>query len=152
MGLDNVGIFFALFAVSSVLVRIPAGTLSDRVGRLPVVLPALLLIVVATFAIGQVESAAVVLGIGFVYGLGYGAAYPTLLALAVDLAGPRERASAVATFNASYSLGMATGSLAMGFLLAATSFGFMAAAAAIAPLMSLFIFLLRRPSPAAAHG
>ena len=152
MGLDNVGMFFALFAVSSVLVRILAGTVSDRVGRLPVVLPALLLIAVGTFAIGRAESAAVALGIGFVYGLGYGAAYPTLLALAVDLAGPGERASAVATFNASYSLGMATGSIAMGFLLATTSFDFMAAAAAIAPLTSLLVLFLRHPSPAASAG
>lgn len=152
MGLDNVGLFFTVFAVSSLLVRILAGAFSDRVGRLPVVLPSLLLIGLAMYAIGQAESPALVLGLAFIYGLGYGSAHPAILALAVDLAGTRERASAVATFGAAYSLGMATGSLSMGFLLATTSFGIMAMAAAAAPLIAMAVLYLRRPSAAAARA
>lgn len=154
MGLENVGLFFAMFAVASVLVRALAGSVSDRAGRLPVILPGLLVVSAAMFLLGQAQNATLALGLGFIYGLGYSSAHPALLALAVDRAGPGARASAVATFNAAYSLGMATGAIAMGFLLSATSFGIMTAVAAAAPLVAMITLYLRlgRPKVGASHG
>lgn len=148
MGLENVGLFFTVFAISSLLVRALAGSFSDRLGRVPVILPALFLVAAAMLLLGQSHGPAMVLGMAFLYGLGYGSAHPTIMALAVDRAGPGERASAVAAFNAAYSLGMAVGSLAMGLLLEMTSFALMAAVAGAAPLLALVtLYLWRPPSP-----
>ncbi|HLB12731.1 MAG TPA: MFS transporter, partial [Dehalococcoidia bacterium] len=144
MGLENAGLFFTVFAFSTILVRAVAGSVSDRVGRAPVILPALFLVAAAMVLLGQSTGPAMILAVGFMYGLGYGSAHPTVMALAVDRGGPDARASAVATFNVSYNLGLAAGSLAMGFLLAATSFALMAAVAGAIPFLALATLYVRR--------
>ncbi len=148
MGLENAGLFFTVFAISSLLVRALSGTFSDRVGRLPVLLPALLVAGIATALLGLSNAPGMLLGMAFLYGLGYGAAYPTAMALAVDRGGQSESASSMATFNASYSLGIAVGSLGMGILLTATSFGFMTAVAGVVPVLAMVALYLGRSSPA----
>ncbi len=144
MGLENAGLFFTVFAFSTILVRAVAGSVSDRVGRAPVILPALFLVAAAMVLLGQSTGPAMILAVGFMYGLGYGSAHPTVMALAVDRGGPDARASAVATFNVSYNFGLAAGSLAMGFLLAATSFAVMAAVAGAIPFLALATLYVRR--------
>ncbi len=146
IGLGNVGLFFTVFAISSLLVRFLAGTLSDRIGRVPVIIPALFLTAVGMALLAQTDSPVMVLVAAALYGLGYGCTHPTAMALAVDLAGPGQRASGIATFSISYNVGIVVGSLGMGYLLAMTSFKVMAAIAGAAPLLAMALLYLRRQS------
>ncbi len=145
IGLDNAGLFFTVYSIATILVRILAGGVSDRVGRVPVIIPALFVVAGATVMVGLSDSPGLVLLAAAFWGLGYGSAHPTILALAVDRSSPDQRSSAVTTFNFGYNLGLTAGSLGMGLLLEATSFSVMAAAAGVAPVIALTaLFLLRQ--------
>ncbi len=148
MGLENAGLFFTVYAVSTLLVRAVAGGISDRIGRLRVIIPALFVVGGATMLVGQSTSALMVLIAAAIWGFGYGSAHPTIMALAVDRAGMEQRGPAVATFNAGYNLGVAVGSMGLGFLMEATSFPIMTAFAGAAPLVALTVLYLKR-EPAA---
>lgn len=144
MGLTNAGYFFTVYSISTLLVRALAGSVSDRVGRVRVIIPALLVVGGATMLVGQSNSAFMLLAVAAIWGFGYGSAHPTIMALAVDRAGQEQRGQAVATFNAGYNLGVGVGSLAMGFIMEATSFPVMAAVAGAAPLVALSVLYVRR--------
>ncbi|MDP2725906.1 MAG: MFS transporter [Dehalococcoidia bacterium] len=146
IGMDNAGLFFTVYAIATILVRILAGGISDRVGRIPVIIPALFIVAGATLMVGLSDSPGMILLAAAFWGLGYGSAHPTILALAVDRASPDQRSSAVTTFNVGYNLGVTVGALGMGFLLEATSFSMMAAVAGVAPVIALTALYLRRQS------
>jgi predicted MFS family arabinose efflux permease len=59
---------------------------------------------------------------GLLYGLGIGAAQPALIAWCVDLASPTERGKVMGTFYTALELGIATGAIGAGFLVAQTSY------------------------------
>lgn len=151
IGMENAGLFFTAYSISTLLVRAVAGGVSDRLGRVPVILPALFAVGASMMVISQSTGQAMVLGAAVLYGLGYGSAHPTIMALCVDRAGADQRASAVATFYSGYNLGLAVGSLALGYLLTATSFAVMTAVAGAAPIIAMVALYLRQPPPAAAR-
>jgi len=151
MGMENAGLFFTVYCLSTLLVRALAGGVSDRLGRVPVILPALFTVGASMMILSQSSSQTMVLGAAALYGLGYGSAHPTIMALTVDRAGGDQRASAIATFYSAYNLGVAVGSLAMGYLLAATSYAVMTAVVGAAPLLAMVALYLGRSSPAASQ-
>lgn len=53
---------------------------------------------------------------GALLGLAHGLFYPAFNAVAVDLAGDRERGKAMAAYNAAFNLGFAGGSYLLGYL------------------------------------
>ncbi|MDP2937531.1 MAG: MFS transporter [Dehalococcoidia bacterium] len=151
IGMENAGLFFTAYSAASFMVRAAAGGVSDRLGRAPVIIPALIAVAIAMFFLSQSSGLAMVLGAAVLYGLGYGSAHPAIMAFAVDRAGPEARASAVATFYSGYNLGLAVGSLALGPILEATSFAFMIAVAGVAPLLAAITLYVRRSPSAITH-
>ena len=95
-GLKNFGIFFTVYAASTLLSRVLTGRLSDRVGRSKVVLPFMGLLAVAVFLFPFLHSVAMLILIGTCFGLGFGAYMPTLNALIVDETLPKDRGRAIA--------------------------------------------------------
>jgi MFS family permease len=83
---------------------------------------------------------------GATYGIGFGAAYPALMALTADRVEAAERGRAMATFYAGLELGVGSGAVLLGVLLAYSSFPAMfGTAAAIAAAGTLgFLFGYRR--------
>jgi predicted MFS family arabinose efflux permease len=59
---------------------------------------------------------------GLLYGVGLGAAQPALVAWCVDLAAPTERGKVMGTFYTALELGIATGAIGAGFLVAGTGY------------------------------
>ena len=130
----NAGIFFLVMAAVIALTRGYAGLLSDRVGRAPVA--AVGLVVAATALVvlvsgGGAEALAVA---GAIYGLGLGATQPTTMAWAADLVNYSERGKALGTFYAAFELGIASGAIGFGALLAHSSFPVMFLTAAVVAL------------------
>lgn len=118
----NSGIFFLAFALVVALVRGWAGRLSDRAGRGPVAAGGLVVaaagLVVLAFTQGVVTLAAA----GALYGVGFGATQPTLMAWCVDRIRAEDRGRALGTLYTAWELGIAAGALASG--LAVTALGF----------------------------
>lgn len=131
--LGNPGLFYTVFALVSLAVRSPAGRLSDRVGRRAVIAPALAISGASLVLLGLAASQRAFLGAAVLYGVGFGAGQPALLAMTADRVTPGERGRAIGTLYTAWELGISGGSILLG--LCASELGYVAAwwtAAAIA--------------------
>ena len=113
--LGNPGLFFTVFALVSLVVRSPAGRLSDRLGRRAVIAPALALAGIGLVLLGLAASPAMFLGAAALYGVGFGAGSPALLAMTADRVPPVERGRAMGTLYTAWELGIFAGSILLGF-------------------------------------
>ena len=137
-----------MFALVSLAVRSPAGRLSDRLGRRAVIAPALALGGVSLVLLGMASSRGTFLGAAALYGVGFGAGQPALLAMTGDRVPPAERGRAMGTLYTAWELGIFSGSILLG--LCATRLGYEAtwwAAAAIAGAGSLAALRPERRPP-----
>ncbi|HEY9204742.1 MAG TPA: MFS transporter [Candidatus Methanoperedens sp.] len=123
--MTNPGIFFAVLAVSLIIVRALAGRISDIKGRKFVIVPGMILIILGLWVLSQADSIWYFLAAALLYGLGFGSVHPALIAFLVDSVGEKERGAAMGTFTAAFDLGIAAGSLIMGIVLESLGFGVM---------------------------
>jgi MFS family permease len=143
-GLANPGIFFAVFALAMLLVRAKAGELSDRRGRLAVILPGMCVAAISLLVLGLTEGAGGVLAAGAVLGLGFGCAQPALMALTADRVSPGERGKAMGTLYTAWELGIAAGAAGSGWLLNVTDYGTLFLVGAVIPLAGVYLALRSR--------
>ncbi|HEY7909899.1 MAG TPA: MFS transporter [Thermomicrobiales bacterium] len=131
------GFFFTIYAAGLLVARAIAGRLSDRYGRWIVAVPGIaclaISLVVAALAYGLPLLAVAAL----LAGAGFGAAQPALLALTVDLVPHDRRGSAVATYYVAHESGIATGSIALGWVAQAITTGGMFALTGAALLVAI---------------
>jgi len=114
--ISDFGFFYTAYAVSSIVVRIPMGKISDRLGRQKVILPGLITISFALILLAYSDTVLLLVLSGVLYGLGFSTVYPTLTALLVDTIPEEARASGLSIFTASFDLGIGAGSFIFGFL------------------------------------
>ena len=112
--LGNPGLFFTVFALVSLVVRSPAGRLSDRLGRRAVIAPALAISGASLVVLGLAGSRATFLGAAVLYGVGFGAGQPALLAMTADRVTPGERGRAMGTLYTAWELGISGGAILLG--------------------------------------
>lgn len=113
----NPGIFFTVFAITLIIVRVVAGKLSDIKGRRFVLIPGMVLVSVALVVLSTADSLLIFLVSAFIYGLGFGSVHPTLIAFLVDRVGEKGRGAAMGTFTAAFDLGIGAGSILLGMVL-----------------------------------
>ena len=143
IGMENPGLFYTVFAIAAVGIRTYAGRLSDRLGRIQVLVPATALLAFALWSIAAGPPPVALLAIAVVYAVGYASLHPTNLAFAVDRAPTADRPLALGIVNSGFALGMGTGAIGMGALLGATSFAATFAVAGLIPLGATSAFLVR---------
>ncbi len=94
LGMENPALYFTVNATALLLVRPVAGRVSDRVSRRAVILPGYALNIAGMLLLGLAHSSSsLVLLAGVINGLGFGAAHPALMAMAVDKVPPGDGAS-----------------------------------------------------------
>jgi len=119
------GLVLALFFAPFALLQYPFGVLSDRVGRTGPIVAGSSLYGLAVVGVGLAPSIELA-GAGMVLVGVIGALMaPATMALVTDIAGERERGTAMAGFNAAGSLGFLAGILVGGFV--AGEYGYFAA-------------------------
>jgi len=118
LGINNKGLFFVVFTVSSLLMRFVAGRVSDRRGRVAVLKAALAILIVAILVIGWAGSAATLMAGAFLYGVATGLFSPAASAWTADLSVPEFRGRAMATMYISLEAGIGLGALLSGWLFA----------------------------------
>jgi MFS family permease len=136
--LGNPGLFFTAIALAAMAVRGGAGHLADRFGRRLVAAPALALVAAGLGLLAGAESAPRLLASAVLFGVGFGAAQPAILAMAADRVPPAERGRAMGTIFTAWELGILGGATLLG--LVTDRFGYVATwllAAAIAGLCAL---------------
>ena len=116
LGIHNKGLFFIVFTASSLLVRLAAGRLSDRKGRVYVVKIALSFIAISVCLIGWARSIPLLVTGTIIYGIGVGIFSPASAAWTADLSNPEHRGRAMATMYIALEAGIGIGALAAGWL------------------------------------
>ncbi|WP_288371389.1 MFS transporter [uncultured Algoriphagus sp.] len=145
LGIENKGLFFAIFTLSSLGIRLIAGKASDRYGRVPVLRAASIMMILAMLAIAFAESKWMLFGAGVLFGSAVGMNSPTTAAWVIDLSLDAFRGRALATMYIFLEAGIGIGAIVSGLLYANKSENFSlvflvsAAMAASALVFLLFI-------------
>lgn len=111
LGAENKGVFFTAFTIASVMVRFGAGKVSDRHGRVNVILAGMIIIAAALFIISIGDSITILLAGAAIYGMGAGILSPAINAWTIDLSDPAHRGKAIATMYISMEVGIGLGAL-----------------------------------------
>ncbi|AIF49679.1 major facilitator superfamily MFS_1 [Pelosinus sp. UFO1] len=124
-GIENVGIYF-IGHVSMILISRPfAGKLFDRKGHSFVIIPGVLLMIIGLFILSYATSMYSLVAASLCYGLGYGAAHPSLQAWAIQRSPEERKGAANGTFLSSLDLGYAIGAVLLGLIATHTNYATM---------------------------
>jgi MFS family permease len=144
-----VGIIFASGGVAKAIAQYPAGWLSDRYGRRPLIVGSLLVYALLFPLYVLPMPVALLAALRFFHAMAGGAYVPSAMALAADLSTPDQRPKVYSQLRASDMLGLllgpALGGLVAGFRLDAV---FIAGAVIC---LSAALLMLRLPSATAPH-
>jgi MFS family permease len=145
IGIGRVGVIVTVIYASSVVMRVLAGRLSDRIGRMPVILSGFFISAIALAWISFAASFPWLVAAGIFFGLGMGLAMPASFALVADLSPVGARGLAMGMASSFLQLGVAVGATAMGGVAGAVSLGTMFKICAVILIVGLFlVFYLTR--------
>ncbi|MBI3929430.1 MAG: MFS transporter [Armatimonadetes bacterium] len=146
LDIAGVGGLFACTTLASGASRVIAGRQTDVLGPARLVVPALLLLAVGSFGIGQLGKLshsnwvyAVLVASGLSAGIGYGAVYPALNALALDRLALEARGRGLSVVTAAIDLGSTAGAALAGVV--AHNHGYPTGFVAIAGIVGTFAVL-----------
>ncbi|HKZ08301.1 MAG TPA: MFS transporter, partial [Methylomirabilota bacterium] len=154
-----IGWFFGLYSAWMILCRAVLRGLSDHVGRVQVIAPAIVATTLGFLVLAWPPSGPSLLVAALLLGSGASLTYPTMIALLVDRAPEQERGLAMGTLSASWDVGVVIGSVLVGVVIEGISFhaGFAVGAAGACAGLLTFVLLERArarrpayPRPAAA--
>ncbi len=118
LGIKNKGLFFAVFTLSSLAIRIIAGKTSDRYGRIPVIKMATFIMALSMLIIAYADSKLTLMIGGVLFGCSVGMNSPTVTAWTIDLSLDAYRGRALATMYIALEAGIGVGALFSGWLYA----------------------------------
>jgi MFS transporter, DHA1 family, multidrug resistance protein len=155
VGLNTAQIAIVLAAVLAfaIVAKPISGTVSDRIGRIPVIVIGLLLCAAALPLIFRSESLTAFLLAAPLLGLGVGAVTPVTNALTADVASARGLGAAMGVFGTILDIGEAAGPMIAGVLIG--GWGYAATfdvLAGMTVLVALGLIVLVRDPKTAAHG
>jgi len=149
-GLGNAGLFFTALSLSLVASRSTVGRLSDRWGRLVVVLPALGILTISIVGLNWAYGPPTLLAMAVLQGVGFGGARIGLETTVVDTAPARARGRALSLVYLCFDLGIAFGSLALGAVADLMGYGQGYLIVGVLCLLTLVLFggAMRKPARA----
>jgi len=153
LGISNKGLFFGVFTLSSLGIRLIAGRTSDRWGRVPVMRASSVAMIAAMVCIAFSTQKIHLLGAGVLFGCAVGMYSPTTAAWVIDRSLDAFRGRALATMYIFLEAGIGIGALTSGYLFANKSanfqlvFLFSAGVAAIAFVILLVVKRDRSSTP-----
>ena len=152
LGIENIGFFYIVAGLTNIVVRPVLGRWADSIGRGPSIALGLCAQLFGLVLILAANGLTLILVGGVFFSVGNAIMGSTTTALAMDLANPRTRGQAMATFSISFQLGVGIGAIVSGALIDWVSFtGMYVGSIAIVSLG--FILLARAwkslPRPAA---
>jgi MFS family permease len=143
-GIANPGLFFTVQAIALMCSRTFSGRLSDRQGRIFVIVPGLISIAIGLLLLPFAHTLLHLMLSSVFLGMGFGSSQPAAMALTVDLVSPEERGMAISTYFLGFDSGISIGSFAFGAITSAFGFTVMWVTAAACVLLGL-MGILRRP-------
>ena len=114
LGYRYKGSFNTIIVVSSISMRFIAGRLSDRHGRIPLLLAGAVLLTIGMLLLGSAETKTMATIGGLIYGASIGINMPTVFAWTTDLAQPGKIALALGTMLMALEIGIGGGAIYSG--------------------------------------
>ena len=125
LAVSTIGLILSARIAGQIISLVSAGILSDRVGRIPVLVMGFVVCGVILFAFTLTNSYPILLVLGFVEGLGEGFGMTTLIALLTDIAPPSIRGGTVGLYRTFQDIGGFAGPIL--FMMLYNGFGPLAA-------------------------
>ncbi|WP_422006569.1 MFS transporter [Roseivirga pacifica] len=110
------GIFFTVFVIASLIIRILAGKASDKYGRVIVLKWAAFSIVIADIMIAYTNTPTMLILSAIAFGVAVGMNTPTIYAWTIDLSLEKARGKGLATMYIALEIGIGLGALISGFI------------------------------------
>jgi len=107
-------IYFTVFAITVVLVRIFSSHLGDRLGPLKVLYPSLLVMPLAFAILAVATTLWQVVVSAILFGIGLGGAFPAFVSYILETSDPRRRARTFGSIIWAFDTGIGTGSFVIG--------------------------------------
>lgn len=118
------GLALATYACGDVLAMMPAGRLSDRLGRRPLIITGMVILALATLSLALTHSVGIAFASTLVAGIGTGMVSPSQQAALADIMFGHGRGGPVlVTYQMSQDLGTVIGPIAGGFIAQEWGFG-----------------------------
>ncbi|WP_373513152.1 MFS transporter [Persicitalea sp.] len=111
LGLHNHGLFFLVYTLTSLFIRLVAGRVSDRYGRVEVIVVGCSMLIIAMLCTGFATSTELFFTGAVFFGFATGILSPILSAWTVDLSEENGRGRAMATMYISMEAGIGLGAL-----------------------------------------
>ncbi|MFQ6113246.1 MAG: MFS transporter [bacterium] len=112
----NIGVFFAIYGSSALLIRIIIGRLADRLGRGPVLVFALVCLTSGVFVLSKIAAIDMMVLSAVLYGIGFGSLQPTLSALVADNTTEDTRGKIFSFYYGGFDLGISFAGIILGTL------------------------------------
>lgn len=139
-GMENPGAFFLFWAGGIIISRVFAGKLVDRGYVHQVSIGALTMISFAFLAFATIHNVAIFCLSGVFIGIGYGALFPALQMLYINMAPNSKRGTANSTYYLAFDLGLAIGMLVGGYISGIFDFEVLYMVSAGVCFLSIFIY------------
>lgn len=111
LGIDNKGMFFGYYVISTILIRLVSSQLSDKIGRRKTLILGLSFMVVSMFILANTTTPLLFQIGAIVFGISTGISSPTLFAWTADLSPVHRRGIGSGTLFIALELGIIIGSL-----------------------------------------
>ena len=147
IGLGSSGALFFTYACSALLVRVFSGRLADRFGYVAVAVPGLFVFGLGHFLMAIARTEWLPFPAIAMTGIGFGAVFPALTALAVDRAPDEQRGQVLGVFLSFNDLGNAIAGPAVGAIADAAGFRWGYGVPAIVAAFGFVVALGLRRSP-----
>jgi MFS family permease len=110
LGIQNKGWFFGIYVISTIIIRLMTGSLSDRIGRRKTLIIGMLFLIVSMIMIGYSTNIVSYTTSAIIFGIATGISSPTFFAWTADLSAPERRGVGAGTMFIALELGIMFGS------------------------------------------
>lgn len=148
--LGNAGLFFTIYSFVVVVLRPMSGQLSDRFGRVAIILPGMLFLVLSMVTLAYTTTMYGLIWSAVLQGVGFGAVHPSLMAMVVDRSTAHDRGPALATLMMAFDIGVGFSAIVLGQVLERSDFTTMylwASGIALTGTIAVFLSALRHREP-----
>jgi MFS family permease len=149
LGMTNKGIYFTVYTIASLLIRLVASKSSDKYGRVPVLVFSCVMLAAGMFVLGFWNNLTGFYLSAVLFGISWGLNTPTLTAWAVDLSDEAHRGRGLATMYIALEAGIGIGALWSGWYyqgqIANMAFTFYVSAA-LAVVAMVYLVFWKKPT------
>ncbi|KXG74424.1 hypothetical protein AN618_23080 [Fervidicola ferrireducens] len=139
-GIANMSPFFLAYALGIVMARLSVGKYYDVKGPHYIIVGSFVLLILSNGVLAVSSSVLPFSLGGAVFGVGYGALQPTLLAMAVKDIEPERRGAVNGTVMGAFDIGVGAGAVILGMVASYSGYSAVYIVSAAAPLIGLLVY------------